>query len=179
MSGRALGSGGRALASGVAAAGAASLVLIATVTGAGPWDFTGLAGDAAGLVRYELVVNAKNAAAVAFDLGIQLNGDETANYWKVGVAVADTSLLLASNGADDVDGFAQGLVIIPRPASGSPRAIDPSGILVGDASSVYDIGTGKGAWFNTPDAISSARVLVRSGAVDSDSTMSLFKLVTS
>lgn len=179
--GSALGSGGRALAGGAVAAAVASLVLVGTVTGTGPWNFTGLNGDAAGLERYEFVVNLKKVANAAFGLGLTLNGDVGANYQVKSAGVVPQNQFPLGSAGLAANSQLTGRVLLPWPASGSKRQIVADDLVsYDDTPQIFENATqARGFWLNSANAIVSASMFLTGGVVDAGNSIKLYKWVTS
>lgn len=87
------------------------------LTGASPWSWTGLNGDATGLRGYEIV--GRTSGATAASIGLQFNGDTGANYGDAGGA-AQTKAKVAVNGGGEV---VTTVINIPIAKSGVPRVM--------------------------------------------------------
>lgn len=138
-------------------------VFISELTGAGPWTWTGLNGDAAGVRGYEIVFKTTKAALGAHNLAIRFNGDTGANYMDpTGVAATSARLSAGFGGFNET---INGTVWVPYARSGAPRTI--TGLITVDEN------TGPSTYRAFPDsswrsnaAITQIDVINSAGAVD-------------
>lgn len=144
-------------------------------TGAGPWTFAGLNGDATGLTGYELVVYITKAALAAHTLGIQFNGDAAANYFD-STGGGLTSASFVNNGLLGVaaNEIVTGTISIPFAISGQRRLLN-SIVSVGDGSPQVALAPRGSGWTSTA-AITQISVIVETGTVDAG-TVKLYALM--
>lgn len=155
-------------------------VFISTQTGAGPWSWSGLNGDAAGVAGYELVFDLRIAAVSAdATVVLQINGVVGANYAKGSApGVAQTSMPVGIvPGGGNNNATLQGPVTISRAKTGSHRTCDSRG-TVDVSDDLWPRNRGDlCAWINKVDAIASFQASLTAGAVDADSSVKLYTLM--
>ena len=156
----------------VAAASTPSRKFISEQTGAGPWTWTGLNGDAVGLRGYEIVGRVTKAAAGAHSLGVRFNGDTTVNYTDSAGAAA-TSAPAGANmfGSGEAT---SGHITIDVAKSGAARCLTGQLLATDNSPQTYP-NTPDGAWLGTA-AITEISLINATGTVDAG-TWALYALM--
>lgn len=152
------------------------IYLVSTITAPTAWDWTGLNGDASGLVEYRIVINVKRAVLAGFTLGVRINNDSGANY-RIGGGALATSVTAAAVGGAATNNLAQGTIVIPAPLSGSMRLIDGTAVMGTDDTPQRFVAGDYGFWTSTA-AITRLGIAVTAGAVDAGSTAILYRVVS-
>jgi len=156
-----------------AAVSTPSRVFLGEKTGVGPWSFTGLAGDTAGLRGYELVFRVTKAAVALHTLALRFNNDTAANYTD-STSSATTEARLTPTQMYGSGETTEGVVLIPFAKSGSARNV------VGQIQTVENSPTTfpnvpDSAWVGTA-AITQIDVINLTGTVDAG-TFALYALM--
>lgn len=155
----------------VAATSPGTRVFVSTVTGVGPWAFTGLNGDEAGLLGYEFELAIIDPAG---DIYLRLNGDAGANYGDIsGIARNQADVAVNPGGPP---GGVRGVVELRGVATGNARTIGTARVTSFDLSPTVAVTPGDFNWTGVA-ALASASFSDSGGASAASSQVSLFKVM--
>ena len=116
-------------------------VFLGERTGNGPYSWTGLSGDAAGLRGYEIVGRTDDAGAGG-SIGLQFNADVAANYGDLS-GIAATSAHIHTNGGNQT---VSSVINIPIANSGARRVFTAWSPQADATPEIFRLGNGAFSW---------------------------------